>query len=98
LSHKYRPVGTASSGGDYALKVDQDDDRFRKNNILISAIAVSTAQSDAGVFELAFHNERLMPFESAGHRLRLAPRAAGRVPPVRLRQHHRRRAAGAVHV
>ena len=66
LAHKYRAVGTASSGGDYAPKVDQDDDRFRTNNIPISAIAVSTAQSDAGVFELAFHDERLMPFEGAG--------------------------------
>jgi hypothetical protein len=32
----------------------------------ITSIAVSSAQSDAGVFELNFHDERYMPFEGCG--------------------------------
>ena len=31
-----------------------------------TAIATSTAQSDAGVFEFNFRDERYMPFEGAG--------------------------------
>ena len=32
----------------------------------IQAIATSTGQSDAGLFELNFHDERYLPFEGAG--------------------------------
>ncbi len=66
LSHQYRTVGTAASGTDYAPKVNQDDDRFKTTSVPISAIAVSSARSDAGLFELNFHDERYAPFEGAG--------------------------------
>ncbi|KAI9147371.1 Toxin subunit YenA2 [Paramyrothecium foliicola] len=51
---------------DHNTKVNEDGDRFRTNAVPISAIAVSSARSDAGVFDLNFHDERFMPFEGAG--------------------------------
>lgn len=66
LSHKFRTVGIAHGKGDYPEKTDQEDVRFATNHIPISSIAVSTADKDAGVFELDFKGERFMPFEGAG--------------------------------
>jgi hypothetical protein len=63
LSHRHRTTASAAS---YPQKVDQDDDRFRTNAVPISAIAVSSARSDSGVFDLNFQDERFMPFEGAG--------------------------------
>lgn len=39
---------------------------FAQNNIPCTAIATSTAQTDSGVFELNFRDERYLPFEGAG--------------------------------
>lgn len=43
-----------------------DDDRFREMRAPVSAIATSSAQNDAGLFELNFRDERYLPFEGAG--------------------------------
>jgi hypothetical protein len=43
-----------------------DDPRFVKRFGATEAIATSTGQSDAGLFELNFNDERYLPFEYAG--------------------------------
>ncbi|CUQ67091.1 Tc toxin subunit A-related protein [Candidatus Nitrospira inopinata] len=43
-----------------------DDDRFTHDPIGIQSIATSTAQRDAGLFELNFGDDRYLPFEGAG--------------------------------
>ncbi|KAH8891961.1 hypothetical protein GQ53DRAFT_841289 [Thozetella sp. PMI_491] len=65
LQSKYRVVAGKETELSYPAKSD-DDDRFRTDTPASSVAAVSTAQSDAGVFELNFHDERYMPFEGAG--------------------------------
>lgn len=58
------PIATDKKS--YHKSLDANDDRFRKNNIPISSIAVSSAQKDPGLFELTFKDERYIPFEGAG--------------------------------
>jgi hypothetical protein len=57
-------------GGGYARKMQNgiplDDNRFREMRTPVSAIATSTGQNDAGLFELNFRDERYLPFEGAG--------------------------------
>jgi hypothetical protein len=53
------------AGTDYA-RTEQDDPRFVQNPVGIQAIATSSAQGDAGLFELNFRDERYLPFEGAG--------------------------------
>ncbi|KAH7378543.1 hypothetical protein BKA64DRAFT_244791 [Cadophora sp. MPI-SDFR-AT-0126] len=73
-AHKYRSNPIAKDAKDYVEKTpDQGDDavngdpRFDTVLIPISAAAVSSANNDAGVFDLSFSNsERFMPFEGAG--------------------------------
>lgn len=43
-----------------------DDLRFRDLRVPVQAIATSGAQSDAGLFELNFRDDRYLPFEGAG--------------------------------
>jgi hypothetical protein len=43
-----------------------DDPRFVHDPIGIQSIATSSAQGDAGLFELNFRDERYLPFEGAG--------------------------------
>ncbi|WP_437990437.1 neuraminidase-like domain-containing protein [Sorangium sp. So ce145] len=43
-----------------------DDPRFVHDLVGIQSIATSSAQSDAGLFELSFRDERYLPFEGAG--------------------------------
>ncbi|WP_437912582.1 neuraminidase-like domain-containing protein [Sorangium sp. So ce302] len=43
-----------------------DDPRFVHDLVGIQSIATSSAQSDAGLFELNFRDERYLPFEGAG--------------------------------
>ena len=66
IEHKYRNSSIATSASDYAEQTDQTDPRFSTINIPITAIAISTAQNDAGLFELNFRDERYLPFEGAG--------------------------------
>lgn len=68
LQHTYRTDPKAANAADYVFK-DKDpngDARFSTTNIPISAIAVSGAQNDSGVFELNFNGDRYIPFEGAG--------------------------------
>jgi hypothetical protein len=66
LDHSYRINTENASPSSYPRTTDSDDLRFRSNNVPIAAIAVSSAQSDSGVFELNFKDERYIPFEGAG--------------------------------
>jgi hypothetical protein len=43
-----------------------DDLRFRDSFTPVKALATSSAQNDAGLFELNFRDERYLPFEGAG--------------------------------
>jgi hypothetical protein len=65
LNHQYRISPIATSANDY-VQSGSGDPRFATANIPITAIAVSSGQNDAGVFELNFRDERYMPFENAG--------------------------------
>ena len=63
LNNKFR---NSSIANNYPEKTDEQDDRFISYNIPITAIATSSAQNDAGMFELNFKDERYLPFEGAG--------------------------------
>jgi len=68
LKHRYRADPTATSSKDYVEDTSSGalDSRFQTDIIPINAVAVSTAQSDSGVFELSLKDERYLPFEGAG--------------------------------
>jgi hypothetical protein len=57
---KYAPAAP------YGENPDADDTRFVANFPAMQSIATSHAQSDAGLFELNFRDERYLPFEGAG--------------------------------
>jgi len=64
-------ITTGSGDNGYPRNTDDaghpaDDMRFVENNIPVKAIAASSGQNDAGVFELNFRDERYLPFEGAG--------------------------------
>ena len=76
----------AEVGAEYAA-----DEHFLQDFAAVQSIATSTAESDAGVFELGFRDERYLPFEGAGaiaERVRETGSALavvrGRHRPVRL--------------
>lgn len=50
---------------DYRRKPNLSDPLIQQN-VSVSAIATSSAQNDAGLFELSFRDERYLPFEGAG--------------------------------
>jgi hypothetical protein len=56
----------AGNEGQYARDVSGDDPRFRDDYGAIQSIATSDGQSDSGLFELTFRDERYLPFEGAG--------------------------------
>jgi len=64
LENKFR--NTAIGGKGYEENIDETDNRFSTYIIPISAVAVSSAQNDSGMFELNFKDERYLPFEGAG--------------------------------
>jgi Tc toxin complex TcA C-terminal TcB-binding domain len=66
LRNEYRVDPIATDKSSYPKTTDQDDTRFRSAVIPISAIAVSGAQNDSGLFEMNFKDERYIPFEGAG--------------------------------
>ena len=66
LDHKNRMSAVTQSANDYPEKTDEADDRFTTVNVPITAVAVSSIDNDAGVFELNFRDERYLPFEGAG--------------------------------
>jgi Tc toxin complex TcA C-terminal TcB-binding domain/Neuraminidase-like domain len=53
-------------GDRYARAVGADDGRFTDLYAAAQSIATSSAQNDAGVFELSFRDERYLPFEGEG--------------------------------
>ncbi|UQA60397.1 neuraminidase-like domain-containing protein [Polyangium aurulentum] len=52
--------------GDYPRKNTAGEDRFLDHYGAIQSIVTSSGQSDAGLFELVFRDERYLPFEGAG--------------------------------
>jgi hypothetical protein len=52
--------------GKYARDTSITDPRFRDSVGPVQSIATSNGQSDSGLFELNFHDERYLPFEMAG--------------------------------
>jgi hypothetical protein len=62
LSNRVRVDGIAGSG--YAEV--PNDARFRYDVAAVQSIATSSGRNDAGVFELAFRDDRFLPFEGAG--------------------------------
>ena len=64
LENKFR--NTAIGGKTYEENTEETDARFSAYKIPISAVAVSSAQNDSGMFELNFKDERYLPFEGAG--------------------------------
>ncbi|MDB5616720.1 neuraminidase-like domain-containing protein [Tardiphaga sp.] len=64
--HKFRSSAIVKDKSDYPQRTDENDERFSTVNIPITAIAVSKGQSDSGLFELNFRDERYSPFEGAG--------------------------------
>jgi len=63
LNNRFR---NSSVPNDYPEKTGEQDDRFLGYNIPVTAIAASSGQNDAGMFELNFKDERYLPFEGAG--------------------------------
>src|SRR5262249_10099530 len=59
-------INSALGAGGYPRNQDEEDDRFVWYNVPCKAIATSSAQNDAGMFELNFRDERYLPFEAAG--------------------------------
>lgn len=64
LANSVRRVATPSSP--YPRNAEGDDPRFADNIGAIQSIVTSDAQSDSGMFELSFRDERYLPFEGAG--------------------------------
>jgi hypothetical protein len=65
LSSTFRKDAKAPDASKYAQN-SLDDPRFVQDPVGIQAIATSTGQNDAGLFELNFRDERYLPFEGAG--------------------------------
>lgn len=64
-------VNTAQGDNGYPRNTDTQglpaaDARFVEGQVPVKAIAASSGQNDAGVFELSFRDERYLPFEGAG--------------------------------
>lgn len=70
MNNAIRTNTAMNSAGGYEHENDEgvwiDDDRFRVNHVPVTAIATSSAQADAGMFEFDFRDERYLPFEYAG--------------------------------
>ena len=66
LAHRYRQNNVAKDAGDYPETTDEADDRFTTTNVPITAVAVSSLDTDTGLFEVNFQAERYLPFEGAG--------------------------------
>jgi hypothetical protein len=64
--HRFRTSALVKDKNDYPERTDGSEDRFSTMNVPITSIATSTGQSDSGVFELNFRDERYLPFEGAG--------------------------------
>jgi hypothetical protein len=65
LGSAYRKDAKVPSAAKYPY-TGPDDPRFVQDPVGIQAIATSSGQNDAGLFELNFRDERYLPFEGAG--------------------------------
>jgi hypothetical protein len=63
----YTPINATLSLAENSFR-DRDGElqSVPLSGVPLTSVAVSSAQSDAGVFELNFHDERYMPFEGVG--------------------------------
>lgn len=70
LNNSVRINTAMNSEGNYEHENDNglwiDDDRFRTVYTPVTAIATSSGQSDSGMFEFNFNDDRYLPFERAG--------------------------------
>ena len=70
ISNRYRKSTALRQGGatdkDKYQEQAGNDERFVYNVGTIQSIATSTGQSDSGMFELNFRDERYLPFEGTG--------------------------------
>jgi hypothetical protein len=66
LEHKFRTSPIVNGKSDYPERTDGSEDRFTTVNVPVTAIAVSSLEDEAGVFELNFRDDRYLPFEGAG--------------------------------
>lgn len=67
VSNRYRKsVTLRQTSPAYQESPASDDERFVYNMGMIQSIATSTGQSDSGMFELNFRDERYLPFEGTG--------------------------------
>ncbi len=70
LNNSVRVNTTMNGAGNYEHENDEgvwiDDDRFRSSHVPVTAIATSSGQSDSGMFEFNFRDDRYLPFEGAG--------------------------------
>lgn len=70
LNNSVRINTAMNSEGNYEHENDNGlwigDDRFRTVYAPVTAIATSVGQSDAGMFEFSFKDDRYLPFEGAG--------------------------------
>lgn len=70
LNNSVRINTAMNSEGNYEHENDNglwiNDDRFRTVYTPVTAIATSSGQSDSGMFELSFNDQRYLPFERAG--------------------------------
>jgi uncharacterized protein (DUF427 family) len=65
--HRYYINPLTNDAKDYIEKQDTTiDPHFQTVHVPINAIVISSAQTNAGVFELQLHNKRYIPFEGAG--------------------------------
>lgn len=74
----YAPLNATLRLASHSIRISQDvgpngytttgggDARFHSASVPMPYTAVSSAQNDAGVFDLSFRDERYMPFEGAG--------------------------------
>lgn len=70
LNNSVRINTAMNLNGNYEHENDDglwiDDDRFRNVYTPVTAIATSSGQSDSGMFEFSFNDDRFLPFERAG--------------------------------
>jgi hypothetical protein len=70
LKNSIRTNTSMNNEGNYEHANDEgaliDDDRFRSSNVPVQSIAITTGQTDTGLFELSFRDDRYLPFEGAG--------------------------------
>jgi peptidoglycan hydrolase-like protein with peptidoglycan-binding domain len=66
LTNSVRTESTVTAGADGYRRAPNGETRFRDNVGSTQSIATSSGQSDGGVFELNFRDERYLPFEGAG--------------------------------